>query len=151
LNQKCKLRSNADYKENCFSKSMLSKLFSTLFHSSLDLFIGQACSQTCSGRALQMEKVGGKLGKTASNRGGDWFSRTRDGRHRVWRSARHGCWRPVMLVTAGLCWRVTVDPSQSVTAVTLKLDNSGLVPFFVFSPNFAVSAHGGLYCCVPET
>jgi len=121
------------------------------FHSSLDLFIGQACSQTCSGRALQMEKVGGKLGKTASNRGGDWFSRTRDGRHRVWRSARHGCWRPLMLVTAGLCWRVTVNPSQSVTAVTLKLDNSGLVPFFVFLPNFAVSAHGGLYCCVPDT
>jgi len=50
---------------------MLSKLFPTLFHSSLDLFIGQACSQTCSGRALQMEKVRGKLGKTASNRGGD--------------------------------------------------------------------------------
>jgi len=68
-----------------------------------------------------MEKVGGKLGKTALNRGGDWFSRTRDGRHRVWRSARHGCWRPGILVTAGSCWRMTVNPSQSVTAVTLKL------------------------------
>ena len=29
------------------------------------------------------------LGKTISGKG-DWFSRTRDGRHRVWRSARHG-------------------------------------------------------------
>jgi len=47
----------------------LPKTFPTLFLSSLDLFIGQARSQTCSGRALQMEKVGGKLGKTASNRG----------------------------------------------------------------------------------
>ena len=129
----------------------LPKTFPTLFLSSLDLFIGQARSQTCSGRALLMERVGGKLGKTASDRGGDWFSRTRDRRHRVWRSARHGCWRPVMLVTDGSCWKVTVNPSQSVTVVTLKLDNSGLVPFFVFSPNFAVSAHGGLYYCVPET
>ena len=81
-----------------------------------------------------MERVGGKLGKTASDRGGDWFSQTRDGRHRVWRSACHGCWRPVILVKAGLCWRVMVNPSQSVTAVTLKLDNSVLVSFFGSSP-----------------
>jgi len=27
---------------------------------------------------------------------------------------------------------------------------SGLVPFFASLPDFAVSAHGGLYCCVPE-
>jgi len=47
-----------------------------------------------------MERVGGKLGKTASDHGGDWFSRTRDGRHRVWRSARHRCWRP------GCWWRL---------------------------------------------
>jgi len=32
------------------------------------------------------------MGKTATERGGDWFSRTCDGRHRVWRSARHGWW-----------------------------------------------------------
>ena len=81
---------------------MLPKTFPTLFLSSLDLFIGQASSWTCSGRALQVERVGGKLGKTASERGGDWFSRTRDGRHRVWRSACHGCWRLGMLVTAVL-------------------------------------------------
>jgi len=50
---------------------MLSELFPTLFLSSLDLFIGQESSSTCSDRALQMERVGGKLGKTASDRGGD--------------------------------------------------------------------------------
>ena len=42
---------------------MLSKTFPTLFLSSLDLFIGQECSSTCSDRALQMERVGGKLGQ----------------------------------------------------------------------------------------
>jgi len=68
----------------------LPKNSSTLSFSSLDLLIGQASLTTCSGRvSLQVERVGEKSGKTVSG-GGDWFSRTRDGRHRAWRSARHG-------------------------------------------------------------
>jgi len=58
-----------------------------------------------------MERVGGKLGKTASDRGGDWFSRTRDGCHRVWWSARHGCWRPGCWWRLRSCWKLTVNPS----------------------------------------
>jgi len=55
---------------------MLPKTFPTLFFSSLDLFIGQECSSTCSDRALQVESVGGKLGSFASDRGGDgWVTR----------------------------------------------------------------------------
>jgi len=90
------------------------------------------------------------MGKTAAERGGDWFSRTRDERHRVWRSARHGCWQPWnagdgLVELNGDGQPVTEDDDRHPEAVI-----SGLVPFFVSLPDFAVSAHGGLYCCVPE-
>jgi len=76
-----------------------------------------------------MERVGGKMGKTAAERGGDWFSRTRDG----------------LVELKGDGQPVTEYDGRHPEAVI-----SGLVPFFASLPDFAVSAHGGLYCCVPE-
>ena len=61
LNPKCKLKKTIQITKKTVSLSlMLSKTFPTLFLSSLDLFIGQECSSTCSDRALQVERVGGK-------------------------------------------------------------------------------------------
>jgi len=67
---------------------MLCSNSSTLSFSSLDLFIGQASLTTRSGRVhCRWREWERNMGKTVSGRG-DWFSWTRDGRHRVWRSAR---------------------------------------------------------------
>ena len=115
---------------------MLPKTFPTLFHSSLDLFIGQACCFTCSGHGLQMEKVGKKLGITALNRGGEWFSRTRDGRHRVWRSARHGLLTAWDVGDGSVVLKGNGQPGTECDGHHPEAGISGLAYFFVSLAEF---------------
>ena len=125
---------------------------STPNFSFLDLFIGQASLTTCSGRvSLQVERVGEKSGKPFLEVGETDSPEPVTGITGCDGLLVTGWWQSRVLVTARSSWRVTVNPSQGVTAVTLKLNSLGLLPFFVFSPNFVIFAHGGLYCCVPET